>query len=72
MSTTTSQPLRRVQELHNFLGLHSLSLSLSWAGHGSNVQGLETTATFVPETDEFELHTPTLTGSGPLRYLLEC
>jgi hypothetical protein len=39
-----------------------------WAGHGSNVQGLETTATFVPETDEFELHTPTLTGSGPLRF----
>ncbi|ELR15635.1 acylCoA oxidase like protein [Acanthamoeba castellanii str. Neff] len=32
-------------------------------GHGSNVQGLETTATFVPETDEFELHTPTLTAT---------
>jgi hypothetical protein len=54
-------------ELQNFLVLHFLSLSL-WAGHGSNVQGLETTATFVPETDEFELHTPTLTGSGPLRF----
>ncbi|KAI9500873.1 hypothetical protein GGI25_005019 [Coemansia spiralis] len=27
-------------------------------GHGSNVQGLETTCTFVPETDEFEVHMP--------------
>eukprot|EP01099_Mayorella_cantabrigiensis_P001049 TRINITY_DN1436_c0_g1_i1.p1 TRINITY_DN1436_c0_g1~~TRINITY_DN1436_c0_g1_i1.p1 ORF type:complete len:701 (-),score=144.17 TRINITY_DN1436_c0_g1_i1:48-2150(-) len=31
-------------------------------GHGSNVQGLETTSTFIKETDEFELHTPTLTS----------
>jgi acyl-CoA oxidase len=29
-------------------------------GHGSNLQGLQTTATYVPETDEFELWTPTL------------
>lgn len=32
-------------------------------GHGSNVQGLETTATFDPETDEFIIHSPTLTSS---------
>ncbi|KAI8886274.1 acyl-CoA oxidase [Backusella circina FSU 941] len=32
-------------------------------GHGSNVQGLETTATYIPETNEFELHSPTLTSS---------
>jgi acyl-CoA oxidase len=32
-------------------------------GHGSNVQGIETTATFIPETQEFELHSPTLTSS---------
>ncbi|XP_059639901.1 peroxisomal acyl-coenzyme A oxidase 1-like [Cornus florida] len=32
-------------------------------GHGSNVQGLETTATFDPKTDEFIIHTPTLTSS---------
>ncbi|KAL4348018.1 hypothetical protein GQ457_17G020750 [Hibiscus cannabinus] len=32
-------------------------------GHGSNVQGLETTATFDPQTDEFEIHSPTLTSS---------
>ncbi|KAF9906604.1 hypothetical protein BX616_000673 [Lobosporangium transversale] len=31
-------------------------------GHGSNVQGIETTATYIPETDEFELHTPYLTA----------
>nr|ALB76817.1 acyl-CoA oxidase 1 [Jatropha curcas] len=32
-------------------------------GHGSNVQGLETTATFDPMTDEFVIHSPTLTSS---------
>ncbi|CAI9775566.1 unnamed protein product [Fraxinus pennsylvanica] len=32
-------------------------------GHGSNVQGLETTATFDPKTDEFIVHSPTLTSS---------
>ncbi|CAH9117963.1 unnamed protein product [Cuscuta epithymum] len=32
-------------------------------GHGSNVQGLETTATFDPQTDEFIIHSPTLTSS---------
>ncbi|KAF9978744.1 Peroxisomal acyl-coenzyme A oxidase 1 [Actinomortierella ambigua] len=31
-------------------------------GHGSNLRKLETTATFIPETDEFELNTPTLTS----------
>ncbi|PPD78759.1 hypothetical protein GOBAR_DD24324 [Gossypium barbadense] len=32
-------------------------------GHGSNVQALETTATFDPQTDEFVIHSPTLTSS---------
>ncbi|KAI9594232.1 acyl-CoA dehydrogenase/oxidase [Syncephalis fuscata] len=32
-------------------------------GHGSNVQGLETVATYIPETQEFEFHSPTLTSS---------
>ncbi|XXG75820.1 hypothetical protein AAC387_Pa08g0310 [Persea americana] len=32
-------------------------------GHGSNVQGLETTATFDPTSDEFIIHSPTLTSS---------
>jgi acyl-CoA oxidase len=28
-------------------------------GHGSNVRDVETTATYLPETKEFEIHTPT-------------
>uniref|UniRef100_A0A1D1Z8Z8 Acyl-coenzyme A oxidase n=1 Tax=Anthurium amnicola TaxID=1678845 RepID=A0A1D1Z8Z8_9ARAE len=32
-------------------------------GHGSNVQGLETTATFDPKADEFIIHSPTLNAS---------
>ncbi|KAJ2783856.1 fatty-acyl coenzyme A oxidase [Coemansia javaensis] len=32
-------------------------------GHGSNVAGLETTATFDPKTDEFVVHSPTLTST---------
>ncbi|KAL1211138.1 putative peroxisomal acyl-coenzyme A oxidase 1.2 [Cardamine amara subsp. amara] len=32
-------------------------------GHGSNVQGLETTATFDPKTDQFIMHSPTQTSS---------
>ena len=32
-------------------------------GHGSNVAGLETTATFDEAADEFVIHTPTLTAT---------
>lgn len=32
-------------------------------GHGSNVAGIETTATLDPATDEFVIHTPTLTAT---------
>ncbi|TPX31171.1 acyl-CoA oxidase [Synchytrium microbalum] len=32
-------------------------------GHGSNVQGVETTATYIEETEEFELNSPTLTAA---------
>ncbi|XP_039122296.1 peroxisomal acyl-coenzyme A oxidase 1-like [Dioscorea cayenensis subsp. rotundata] len=32
-------------------------------GHGSNVQGLETTATYDPKSEEFIIHSPTLTAS---------
>ncbi|KAG6374192.1 acyl-CoA dehydrogenase/oxidase C-terminal [Boletus reticuloceps] len=32
-------------------------------GHGTNVARLETTATYIPETEEFELHSPTLTST---------
>lgn len=32
-------------------------------GHGSNVAGLETTATYDPASEEFIIHTPTLTAT---------
>ncbi|CAE7824648.1 ACOX1 [Symbiodinium sp. CCMP2592] len=32
-------------------------------GHGSNVRGLETTATYLEETDEIEIHSPSLTST---------
>ena len=32
-------------------------------GHGSNVQGLETTATLDLETDEWVIHTPSISGA---------
>jgi len=32
-------------------------------GHGSNVRGLETTATYDNKTDEFVINTPTLTAT---------
>lgn len=32
-------------------------------GHGSNVQGLETTATYIPEEEKFEIHSPYMTSS---------
>lgn len=32
--------------------------AMTETGHGSNVRGLETTITFLPETQEFEVHSP--------------
>mmetsp|Transcript_18121 Transcript_18121/g.30955 ORF Transcript_18121/g.30955 Transcript_18121/m.30955 type:complete len:149 (+) Transcript_18121:409-855(+) len=32
-------------------------------GHGSDIQGIDTTATFDMETDEFVIHSPTLTST---------
>jgi len=32
-------------------------------GHGTNVGKLETTATYIPETKEFEIHSPTITST---------
>ncbi|KLO15570.1 peroxisomal oxidase [Schizopora paradoxa] len=32
-------------------------------GHGTNVQRIETTATYLPVSDEFEIHSPTLTST---------
>ncbi|ORY95705.1 acyl-CoA dehydrogenase/oxidase C-terminal [Syncephalastrum racemosum] len=44
---------------HHILGCYAQTE----IGHGSNVQGLETTATYINETNEFEIHSPTLTAS---------
>ncbi len=47
--------------------LHSLQLPRCYLqtelGHGTNVASLETTATYIPETREFEIYSPTLTSS---------
>lgn len=40
-------------------------------GHGSNVQGLETTATFDPKSDGFVIHSPTLMSSKVFIFLLD-
>ena len=32
--------------------------AMTETGHGSNVRGLETTLTYLPETEEFEIHSP--------------
>jgi acyl-CoA oxidase len=52
--------LQREEYLHD---VASLALpgcfAMTERGHGSNVQGLETTATWQPATDSFEVHTPT-------------
>lgn len=31
-------------------------------GHGSNIRGIETTATYIRDTDEFDIHSPTLSS----------
>ncbi|KAH0833857.1 acyl-CoA dehydrogenase/oxidase C-terminal [Lanmaoa asiatica] len=43
-------------------GIHGCYLQTE-LGHGTNVARLETTATYLPETEEFELHSPTLTST---------
>lgn len=48
------EPISKAQLMGNF--------SMTETGHGSNVKDLETTATYIPETDELEVHSPTYTA----------
>ncbi|KAG9308651.1 acyl-CoA dehydrogenase/oxidase C-terminal [Chiua virens] len=49
-------------ELVRNKGIHGCYLQTE-LGHGTNVARLETTATYLPDTKEFELHSPTLTST---------
>ena len=40
-------------------------------GHGSNLRGIETTATFDKQTDEFVIHSPTRVAQTKLFYRLQ-
>ncbi len=54
--------LQRYSSLAAHYGIFGCYLQTE-LGHGSNVAGLETTATFIPDTQEFDIHSPTLTSA---------
>ncbi|KAG0314225.1 acyl-Coenzyme A oxidase [Podila horticola] len=65
---TAEQQDRWIQDLEDWriIGF----FAMTELGHSSNLRGLETTSTFDRATDEFVLHSPTLTSSNPERFAL--
>ena len=56
-------------ELISYLGTYAQTE----LGHGTFIRGLETTATYDPEAQEFVLHSPTLTAyKATFRLILKC
>eukprot|EP01119_Soliformovum_irregulare_P007918 TRINITY_DN2053_c0_g1_i1.p1 TRINITY_DN2053_c0_g1~~TRINITY_DN2053_c0_g1_i1.p1 ORF type:complete len:694 (+),score=147.07 TRINITY_DN2053_c0_g1_i1:48-2129(+) len=53
------EKFERAMQLGKVLGC----FAMTELGHGSNASGLETTATFNKDTDEFTIHSPTLTST---------
>lgn len=62
MSQGSSELIAKYGELISTRGILGCYLQTE-LGHGTNVSRLETTATYIPETREFEINSPTLTSS---------
>ena len=59
-----ANPDQQAEWLPKALGLKLIgTYAQTELGHGTFVRGLQTTATFDPDTQEFVLHTPTLTAT---------
>ncbi|OCH87691.1 acyl-CoA oxidase [Obba rivulosa] len=54
--------LQKYRELIRYRGILGCYLQTE-LGHGTNVAALETTATYLPESKEFEIHSPTLSST---------
>ncbi|KAL4243883.1 Acyl-coenzyme A oxidase [Abortiporus biennis] len=62
MAQASPELLKRFGKLIESRGIVGCYLQTE-LGHGSNVAALETTAIFIPETQQFEIHSPTLTST---------
>lgn len=62
MSQASPELLERYGQLIRHKGIIGCYLQTE-LGHGSNVAQLETTATYIPQSDEFQIHSPTMTST---------